>query len=717
MICKGWPIAALLLLTAACSDDAPPSDGSSPTPTEPAPTATATSTPTPTPSPTPTPTPAPAPPIGEPPPGYLTYLDEAIGFAFHHPEEWEQSPLPEVAAVVLIDQGGPLDLQAFAYFETDDLPLAERLDEAVASFMAFFDAPRVEGRRTLVLDGGGDAGRADIVFPLQGSEGAVRLQVAERGLRTFLLAVSAPAAELERRASVVDAVLGSFVSFPPAPFGIARNRALTMPWSDPFTLDPAVSRETTSHLYVENLFSGLVRLDARLSVQPDLAERIDLDETGTVYTFTLRDGIAFHDGREITAEDVKYSIERAADPALMSDTAALYLGDIVGVRENLAGRASEVAGVEVVDSRTVSITIDAPKAFFLAKLTYPAAAVVDRLTVEPGGFEWWREEVNGSGPFQLERWEEGEVLVLSRFDAYHAPSSLEFAVFPVLQGLPMQMYESDEVDVALIGGANVDRALDPVNGLTGQLVVYPQFNVNYVGFNTREAPFDDSRVRLAFAMALDREALVETVLDGKVEAANGLLPPGLPGYSEDLAGIPYDPAAARELLAASRYAGGLPPIVYTTAGAATVPSVVQFMVDAWSEALGVDVGVELIEPSAYYYQLDERVEGIFGYGWVADYPDPENFLDLLLHSANTSNNVGGYHNAEFDALLERARTEQDFEARMALYAEAEELLIADAGVIPLYHSRDYALVKPHVRGFAISPLGLPTLRTVTVLTE
>ena len=123
------------------------------------------------------------------------------------------------------------------------------------------------------------------------------------------------------------------------------------------------------------------------------------------------------------------------------------------------------------------------------------------------------------------------------------------------------------------------------------------------------------------------------------------------------------------------------------------------------------------EPGAYFYQLDERVEGLFSYGWVADYPDPENFLDLLLHSTNTANNVGGYHNPAFDALLERARTERDFATRMALYAEAEELLIADAGIIPLYHAQDYALVKPNVRDFVVSPLGFPILRNVTVLPE
>ena len=645
---------------------------------------------------------------------YLTYTNEVHGFTFEHPSAWTSTPAPANGPLLILNSG-TLQLLATSYFSPSDSSLSERLDAAIELASATLENPRVEGRTNVALEDGSTAERVDIVHSREGANTVARLQIAQRGPRTFVLTLTAPATELERQSETVERVLASFLSFPPALFEVSRDRSLTMPWSNPLTLDPAVTRESGSHFIVSNVFSGLVRFDADLRVRPDLAETIQVDGAGTAYTFTLRAAAKFHDGREITAADVKYSLERATDPELMSDTAVLYLSDIVGVRDKLEGRAEETSGVEVVDSRTVRITIDAPKAFFLAKMTYPTGAIVDRQTVDSGGVEWWRSDVNGSGPFKLREWTAGEVLILERFDDYHAPSSLELAVFPILQGVPMQMYESDAVDVALIGGSNVDRALDPVSGLADQLAVFPQLNTFYLGFRAREAPFDDPLVRRAFAMAVDREALLETVYGGRRSLAAGLLPPGMPGYSADLTGIPYDPERARALLAQSQYAADFPPVLYTTSGSGEVPADAQFIVGAWEANLGVDVKVELVPPDAYFYRLDELAGNIFDYGWVADYPDPENFLDLLLHSENRSNNIGGYSNPGYDHLLERARVEPDFEARMALYAEAEELLIADAGIIPLFHSPDYVLIKPHIQGFIIEPFGAPSLGDVIVL--
>ncbi len=671
---------ALLTATAACSGD-----------------------PGPTPSPTPTAS------------GYLTYTNEVHGFTFEHPAAWTSTPAPPNGPLLILNDGGTLQLSATSYFSPSDSSLSELLDAAIELVAASLDNPSVEGRRNVVLEDGSAAERADLAHRREGTDAVTRLQIAKRGPRTFLLTLAALATELERQSESVERVLASFLSFPPAPFEVSRDRSLTMPWSDPLTLDPAVARESGSHFIVSNVFSGLVRFGADLRVRPDLAEAIQVDSAGTVYTFTLRPDAKFHDGREITSDDVKYSLERATDPKLMSDTAALYLSDIVGARDKLEGRAEEVSGVEVMDSRTVRITIDAPKAFFLAKMTYPTGAIVDRETVDSGGFEWWRSDVNGSGPFKLREWTEGEVLILERFDDYHAPSSLELAVFPILQGVPMQMYEADAVDVALIGGPNVDRALDPVGGLADQLAVFPQLNTFFLGFRAQEAPFDDPLVRRAFAMAVDREALLEAVYGGRVSLAAGLLPPGMPGYSADLVGIPYDPEGARALLAQSQYAADFPRVRYTTSGSGEVPADAQFIAGAWEANLGVDVEIELVPPDVYFYRLDELAGNIFDFGWVADYPDPENFLDLLLHSENRSNNIGGYSNPEYDRLLERARVEPDFGTRMALYAEAEELLIADAGIIPLFHSPDYALIKPHIQGFIIEPFGAPFLRDVVVL--
>ena len=177
------------------------------------------------------------------------------------------------------------------------------------------------------------------------------------------------------------------------------EKVLNLYGRDPHTLDPAVSGEMRSHQYIMQLFGGLVCLDDNLEPAPDIAREWQVSDDGRTYTFYLRHDVRFHDGREVKAEDFKYSWERACDPATGSLTAATYLGDIVGVGEVLVGESKEISGVRVIDDYTLEVRIDAPKSYFLSKLTYPTAFVVDRANVEPGG-EWWRNP-NGTGPFKL----------------------------------------------------------------------------------------------------------------------------------------------------------------------------------------------------------------------------------------------------------------------------------------------------------------------------
>jgi oligopeptide transport system substrate-binding protein len=138
------------------------------------------------------------------------------------------------------------------------------------------------------------------------------------------------------------------------------------------------------------------------------------------------------------------------------------------------------------------------------------------------------------------------------------------------------------------------------------------------------------------------------------------------------------------------------------------------MIDEWRRNLGVTVEIRTLEPEAYYYALANEVDNLFDYGWIADYPDPQNFLDVLLHSTSVDNNVGGYSNPVYDSLIEDARTERDQARRMALYQEAEKVLVEDAAIIPLYHAPYYVLTKPYVRGFSIGPLGIPILNNVVI---
>src|SRR4030042_2082089 len=220
---------------------------------------------------------------------------------------------------------------------------------------------------------------------------------------------------------------------------IPSEDTLTIFGTAPLTLDPAISQDSGSHTYIVQIFSGLVTLDENMNVVPDIAESwtIETTDEGTVYTFHLRSGVKFHDGREVTSDDFKYSLERACQPETGSPTATTYLNDIVGVEEVLAGQTETIAGVQTIDDSTLQITIDQPKAYFLAKLTYPVAFVVDSANVESGE-DWWREP-NGTGPFSLEEWSEGEFLLLERNDLYYGDKAKVGHVAFLLSGAPMQI--------------------------------------------------------------------------------------------------------------------------------------------------------------------------------------------------------------------------------------------------------------------------------------
>ena len=650
----------------------------------------------------------------------MVFEDLEIGVRVDYPEWWEANK--QTGSFIwmrAIDPHIPDSrLVLFTLFHDVDTPLSDRLEDAVERFISeeIEDGldPQVENLGTVTLADGSEAERANITHSA-GQDRTVlyRLQVSQRKTFTYALALTAYSDEARRFEKTFDAMLSSITSFEPAIYGISHDRALIMLLGEPSTMDPAVVRETRSHFFVSNVFSGLVRFDSDLNVIPDLAEGWDVDETGTVYTFTLRNGIAFHDGQPITAEDFKYSIERASEPALHSDTVPLHLSDIVGMHSKLEGEADEVTGVEVVDERTLRITIDAPKQYFLAKLTYPSSYVVDRRAVEELGDDWWMsEDINGSGPYRLWDWDPGHVVVLYRYEDYHTPANLEYLVSP-REPLPgatvLDMYLGDAWNAVGVRLTSLDRIREDPE-LSEQLHEFDQLTSYFVVMDGTRPPFDDPKVRRAFAMAVDREKLIEDVLEGAVKLADGLLPPGIPGYNESLRGIPYDPEMAKQLLAESQYADNLPEIIFTAASDGSSPSaLVQFMLDSWQENLGVEVKAGLVSDEDYYYNLETVGEHLYIYRWVADYPDPENFLDLLLHSEAHD---AQYINKEFDSLVERARVERDPEARIALYQEAEQLLMDDAGIIPLFHPQDFLLIRPHVQGLRMLSIGQPDLSNI-----
>lgn len=484
---------------------------------------------------------------------------------------------------------------------------------------------------------------------------------------------------------------------------------------DPITLDPAIAGDASSNEYILQIFGGLVQLDDKLQPAPDIAYNWQVSDDGRTYTFYLRPDAKFHSGRGVTAGDFKYSWERASSPATGSQTAATYLGDIVGARDVLAGKATQISGVTVVNDYTLQVTIDAPKSYFLSKMTYPTAFVVDKNNVAKGG-EWWRQPV-GTGPFKLTQWQQQQTLVLQRSDLYYADKArIASVVFKLYSGIPMNLYETGQIDVAGADLSYVYRVTDKAGPFYSQLSIVPELSFNYIGFDATRPPFDDAKVRQAFTLALDKDKIVSLSYQGTVNKANGILPPGMPGFNTGLTGLPFDVNQAKALIAASKYGSvaNLPPIILTTSGwGGLIPHAIEAIIVQWRENLGVDVKVRQIEPPSFLYSLKTERDNMFLMGWIADYPNPQDFLDVLFRTGNDSN-FGDYSNVRLDQLLDQANVEKDYNKSMALYQQAEELLVQDAACVPLWTGKNYVLVKPYVTGYNLSPLGMTMLNKVAV---
>jgi oligopeptide transport system substrate-binding protein len=493
---------------------------------------------------------------------------------------------------------------------------------------------------------------------------------------------------------------------------VSDNETLVMFRGGPSTLDPANCADATAASYMVEIFSGLVTLDSNLEVVPDIAESWDISADGKTYTFHLRDDVYFHDGGKVTADDFKYSIERAADPETNSRVAEAYIGDIVGVTEKLAGLADEVEGVRVVDDRTLEITIDAPKAYFLSKLTHPVAYVVDQNNVE-AGVDWWHDP-SGTGPFKLKEWSSGLRIVLERNDNYYrGVAKLESVVFR-LQGNSMTLYENGGIDIVGVGAGDIDRVQDPDNPLNKELVYTTELSLFYIGFNVNAAPFNDAKVRQALCYAVDKENIVDVLNKNTVSAAWGILPEGIPGYSEDLAGLEFNISKAQQLLAESSYHNGLPPIVLSVQGSCAGISAADVAIAyMWQETLGIDVKVVALDFSTLIAEARDGELQAFEVGWIADYPDPENFLDMLFHCGSVENYTG-YCNSSVDSLLEQARVTSNFDSRMDLYHSAEAAVVQDAACLPLWFGQNYYLVKPYVKGFNPAPTIISLLKDVWI---
>jgi oligopeptide transport system substrate-binding protein len=684
----------------------------SPTQTVRPPTATdipPTSTPTPSPTRTPGPT---ARPLAESKEVAGRYQNDLIGLTLQYPLTWQattfeemgihelfiMSPDEEIMMLMMsMDPGTEEDIQDYFGEFADAISLSFGLETIEWTTYGEW----------ILLGESMDALQAIGTGTAPDSEGVLYTEVigAQRANRVFWFIFLGLAESVSESPQVLENLRQNIQIYSPRPYGVDRENALFLASGEPETLDPA-KWEGSAGGIIGDLFSGLVQLDTSLQPIPDLADHWDVSPDGTVYTFHLRKDVIFHNGKPFTTQDVVFSWNRACSPDIESNTAPTYLGDIAGVPEVIEGEASEISGLRIIDDYTLEVTLDAPKAYFLSKLSYPTSWIVDLSTVSE-----IEERPNGTGPFKLVKHDENEVIILARNSNYHRGFvSLEYIVYLLYPGYPIRLYEAGEIDFTGIDEDLLDRANDPNDPLFG--TVYPDAGLctSYFILDVSKPPFDDPLVRQAFALAIDKERYNEVVEEGKGVIAEGLFPPGLPGYNPELKSAGYDPEKAREALDASLYAGSanLPEIVFTTSGAGTDLSPSDALViQMWEETLGVEITVEQIDYDGYTDQLYAEKHGqIVSFGWCADYPDPENFADILFHTGSKQN-IGNYSNPSLDDLLEEARSESNVEKRLALYHQIEQFIVDEIPAIFVEHSRTYyGIWKPYVRGYVSTPIGV-----------
>ncbi len=694
--------------------------GLNPTAT-PLPTLTNTATLTPSPLPTETPLPTNTPtvtPLPSPTPTPVGFYTTSSGASLVIPNGWS----------VGADQQN-----SFTMMDTDDyifliidcennetvanLPFENQVNRYAFTFSQMFKNYSRVSTDSITLANDITAQRALMAGKavIQGKtlEMDFNLAIITQSPKVFYISILGEKKALESHKSSISKLYKSISLTSSTTYGVERSKTLYMLGgiAEANDLDPATQTHAASS-YAGHIFSGLVRLSPQLQIEPDLAESWTVSPDGIVYTFHMRKGLLFQSGYKLNAWDVKYSWERATAPKTGSTTAKTYLGDIVGVNEKIDGKANDISGVKVVDDLTLEVTLDGPKPYFLAKLTYPVSFVIDKSDVALDDTKWMFHP-NASGPFAIKEYREGDVLVFERNPNYYAPAKLNSIVYLLQRsGTSLSYYEAGDVDIIYLGIDDAKEIQKPEHPLHDQLQTTSQMCTDMLKFNNSRPPMDDPKVREAFTRAIDRAQLVEQFSDNLDPVAQSILPPGMPGYSQDLAAASFDVEAAKAALAESKYATNMPKVVLSLQSASTqISPYFEAILSMWRENLGIDVKVELLSPDDFIKTVRKNPGHIVSLSWCADYPDPENFLDIMFHTGNDFN-VSNYSNPEIDTLLDQARVELDTTRRLDLYKQAEKALLDDFSVIPLLTTSSFALVKPSVKGFTLSPMFYPFVHLV-----
>ena len=487
-------------------------------------------------------------------------------------------------------------------------------------------------------------------------------------------------------------------------------------WETPIqTLDPARATSAGEIMLVQQIYDGLTAFDKHLNIVPALAQYWEISPDGKTYTFELRRDARFHNGEPVTAEDCVFSFERLLTAGL-NEANYHYFTRILGAEDYRAGRAKSVAGLRAVDERTFQIRFATPFVPALSVLSMYSSKILPKKEVLAKGDEFFDAPI-GTGPFRFSHWiDEDEDPAIPffrgvpqgiRLDAnvqyFEGQPYLDGVIFRAVWNAPQAKEEKPLNELVDCIETPIEEYGDWVPVETDKLLA-----LNYYILPSNVHPYDDARVRRAINYALDKRSLLDaSPFTAGRPAATGIVPPGIPGFFPMEAPYKHSVEQSKRLLAQAGYpeGEGLPPL-----------EVIVFGRDPLTEARlkclgncmsGINLKVKpfkvrrvlsLDDPAL----LDRPI--LLAYGWVADFPDPDNFLRVLFHSDSPMNR-SGYTNPEVDRLLDLAWSETSYKERNDIYRRIEKVILHDSPIIPLDYDRSRFLVRPNVNGFTLSPMG------------
>ncbi len=478
-------------------------------------------------------------------------------------------------------------------------------------------------------------------------------------------------------------------------------QALRIGMLEPLTLDPALPYDLASVEVISQLYSGLAAVTPEADVVPEVASSWEVSEDGRRYTFHLRPDARWSDGTLVTAQDFEYAWKRVLNPGTESPYPSMMY-DIQGAQAYHSSQASspDAVAVRAPDDHTLDVELAEPAAYFLQLLSFAAFMPLSRHATDKWGPPRKRADgVPTNGSFTLGSWEQGVRATLLRNPLYGGVSrgNVQQVQLVFIPNGPcpeaLALYRRDELDICQLGTVPPTELKRLSQVYAGDFVPGPSGGVFFLVFDLRHPPFDDPRVRQAFALSIDRDRLIAAMPGGCcTPATGGLVPPWIPGHTPEIA-PPFNPEEARALLAAAGYprGAGFPDIdMYSSQ---RLERFTHSLVAQWRDTLGVEVSASVLERSEYYQKVAAAPPHIHWRSWVADYPDPDSFLRVGVR-LNTN-----WRDGEFDRQIEEARRIADQPTRLRLYRRADHILIEQAPFVCISYDRRPLLVKPWVRKF------------------